>query len=311
LIKRAAEQFGRDGIAAGEIAVVSGALDAVERVLMAWLRPGDRVAVEDPSYTGVLDLVAAMGLIAEPVEIDDSGPIGADLNRALKLGAKAFILTPRAQNPTGAALDRKRARELKQVLAGFPECLLIEDDHAGPVAGAPAFTLAGGRPHWATVRSVSKSLGPDLRVSVVAGDELTIARVQGRQSLGPRWVSHILQDLVARMWSDAKVVAMLKTAADTYARRRRALVDALSDHGIEARGRSGLNVWIPVAEEAAVVQGMAEKGWAIRAGSSYRIKSATGIRVTISTLTRDESRRFAADLAASLRPRTNARAQSA
>jgi DNA-binding transcriptional MocR family regulator len=311
LIKRAADQFKRDGIASDSIAVVSGALDAVERVLMAWLRPGDRVAVEDPSYTGVLDLVAAMGLIAEPVEIDDSGPVGADLTRALKLGAKAFIVTPRAQNPTGAALDRKRARELRQVLADFPGCVLIEDDHAGPVAGAPAFTLSGGRPRWATVRSVSKSLGPDLRVSVVAGDELTIARVQGRQSLGPRWVSHILQDLVARMWSDPKVLAMLKAAAETYARRRRALIDALNEHGIEARGRSGLNVWIPVADEAVVVDGMAEKGWAVRAGSCYRIKSATGIRVTVSTLTRDQSRRFAADLAASLRPRTSAHAQSA
>src|SRR5260370_22272429 len=311
LIERAAEQFKRDHIAAASIAVVSGALDAVERVLQGWLRPGDRVAVEDPSYTGVLDLIAAMGLGAEPVEIDDSGPIGADLNRALKLGAKAFILTPRAQNPTGAALDRKRTRELKQVLAGFPECLLIEDDHAGPVAGAPAFTLSGGRTRWATIRSVSKSLGPDLRVSVIAGDELTAARVQGRPNLGARWVSHILQDLVARMWSDPKVLAMLKTAAETYARRRRALIDALSEHGIEAHGRSGLNVWIPVAEEAVVVDGMAEKGWAIRAGSCYRIKSATGIRVTVSTLTRDQSRRFAADLAASLRPRTSAHVQSA
>src|SRR4029077_17424697 len=139
------EEFKRDAIAAPAIAIVSGALDGIERVLQAWLRPGDRVAVEDPSYTGVLDLVAAMGLIAEPVEIDDSGPLREDLNRALKLGAKAFILTPRAQNPTGAALDRKRARELRQVLAAFPECLLIEDDHAGPVAGAPAFTLAAGR----------------------------------------------------------------------------------------------------------------------------------------------------------------------
>ncbi len=311
LIVRAADQFKLDGIAIDAIAIVSGALDAVERVLQAWLRPGDRVAVEDPSYTGVLDLVAAMGLIAEPVEIDDSGPIGSDLNRALKLGAKAFILTPRAQNPTGAALDRKRARELRQVLAGFPECILIEDDHAGPVAGAPAFTLSAGRARWATIRSVSKSLGPDLRVSVVAGDELTIARVQGRQSLGPRWVSHILQDLVALMWSDPKVIAMLRTAADTYERGRHTLIEQLAEHGIEARGRSGLNVWIPVAEEAAVVQGMAEKGWAIRAGASYRIRSATGIRVTVSTLTRDESRRFAADLAAAMRPRSNAHAQSA
>jgi len=104
---------------------------------------------------------------------------------------------------------------------------------------------------------------------------------------------------------------MLRAAAETYARRRHALIEHLAEHGIEARGRSGLNVWIPVAEEGAVVQGMAEKGWAIRAGASYRIKSATGIRVTVSTLTRDESRRFAADLAAAMRPRSTVHAQSA
>ena len=309
LIKLAARQFKSDGIAADSIAVVSGALDGIERVLQAHLRPGDIVAVEDPSYTGVLDLVAALALVAQPVGIDDSGPIAADLKRALKLGAKAFIVTPRAQNPSGAALDRKRAAELKHVLAGFPDVVLIEDDHAGPVSGAPAITLSGGRALWATVRSVSKSLGPDLRVSVMAGDALTVARVQGRQSLGPRWVSHILQDLVAMMWADSATPTLLQKAADTYANRRRALIEALARHGIEARGRSGLNVWIPVAEEAGVVNAMAAKGWAIRAGECYRIKSAPGIRVTVSTLTVEDARRLASDLAEALRPRS--RAQSA
>jgi DNA-binding transcriptional MocR family regulator len=306
LVKLAARQFKSDGIAADSIAVVSGALDGIERVLQAHLRAGDVVAVEDPSYTGVLDLVAAMALVAEPVAIDDSGPLAADLNRALKLGAKAFILTPRAQNPSGAALDRKRATELKHVLAGFPDVVLIEDDHAGPVSGAPAITLSAGRAHWATVRSVSKSLGPDLRVSAVAGDALTVARVQGRQSLGPRWVSHILQDLVAMMWADTATPAILQKAADTYAHRRRALVKALANHGIEARGRSGLNVWVPVAEEASVVNAMASKGWAIRAGECYRIKSPPGIRVTVSTLPPADAGKFAADLAESIRPRAHA-----
>ncbi len=306
LVKLAARQFKSDAIAAESIAVVSGALDAVVRGLQGHLRPGDVVAVEDPSYTGVLDLVAALALVAEPVAIDDSGPLAEDLNRALKLGAKAFIVTPRAQNPSGAALDRKRAIELRRVLAGFGEVVLIEDDHAGPVAGAPAITLSAGREHWAAVRSVSKSLGPDLRVSVMAGDALTVARVQGRQSLGPRWVSHILQDLVAMMWADAKTPARLQTAANTYACRRRALIEALAYHGIEAHGRSGLNVWVPVAEEAAVVNAMAAKGWAIRAGECYRIKSASGIRVTISTLTPEDALRFAADLADSIRPRSHA-----
>ena len=306
LVKLAARQFRSDGVAADSIAVVSGALDAVERVLQAHLRPGDLVAVEDPSYTGVLDLVAALALVTEAVAIDDSGPIAADLKRALKLGAKAFILTPRAQNPSGAALDRKRAGDLRQVLAAFPEVVLIEDDHAGPVSGAPAITLSGGREHWATVRSVSKSLGPDLRVSVMAGDALTVARVQGRQSLGPRWVSHILQDVVAMMWADADTPSCCKKPPTTYAHRRRALIEALAHHGIEARGRSGLNVWVPVAEEAAVANAMAAKGWAIRAGECYRIKSAPGIRVTVSTLPPEDARKFAADLAESIRPRSHA-----
>jgi DNA-binding transcriptional MocR family regulator len=306
LVRLATKQFKADGIDAGSIAVVSGALDAVERVLQAHLRPGDIVAVEDPSYTGVLDLVAALALVAEPVAIDDWGPIAADLKRALKLGAKALIVTPRAQNPSGAALDRKRATELKQVLAAFPEVVLIEDDHAGPVSGAPAITLSAGREYWATVRSVSKSLGPDLRVSVMAGDEMTVARVQGRQSLGPRWVSHMLQDLVAMIWADAKTPALLQKAADAYATRRRVLIETLAEYGIEARGRSGLNVWIPVAEEAGVANAMAAKGWAIRAGECYRIRSAPGVRVTVSTLTTEDARRIAADLAEAIRPRAHA-----
>jgi hypothetical protein len=70
--------------------------------------------------------------------------------------------------------------------------------------------------------------------------------------------------------------------------------------------RFAQNIWIPVAEEAVVVQEMAGRGWAIRAGECYRLKSATGIRVTVSTMTREESRRFAADLAAAIRPRSSA-----
>src|SRR5262249_15561679 len=148
------------------------------------------------------DLLGALGLVPEPVRVDDCGAIPEELQRALEGGACACILTPRAQNPTGAAYDARRARQLRAVLDRHPEALVVEDDHAGPVAGASALTVVHAkRPRWAVVRSASKSLGPDLRLAILSGDPLTVARVEGRRALGAGWVSDILQGMVEALWS--------------------------------------------------------------------------------------------------------------
>jgi DNA-binding transcriptional MocR family regulator len=302
LLALARTQLEADGLPHDQIAVVGGALDGIERVLQAHLRAGDRVAVEDPGYVAVFDLVAALGLIAEPVAVDDAGPVPDALARALRHGAEAFILTPRAQNPTGAAVDAGRAAELRRALARHPDVLVVEDDHAGPVAGVPAVSVCHERVRWAILRSVSKSLGPDLRLAILAGDPTTVARVEGRQSVGTGWVSHLLQDLVIALWSDAATAAALERAAAAYAERRAALVRALAAHGIPAGARSGLNVWVPVPEEAAVVTGLAHEGWAVRAGERYRLRSAPAVRVTVATLGPRDAGRLAAACARILRP---------
>jgi DNA-binding transcriptional MocR family regulator len=303
LVRMAARGFRADGVAEGPIAILSGAMDAMERVLGAHLRPGDTVGIEDPSYSGTLDSVAALGLVAEPIALDDFGPTPRSVEAALRAGSRAIILTPRAQNPTGAAFDRRRVAALSEVLSRYPEVLVIEDDFAGPVAGAPPLTLCGrARERWAVIRSVSKALGPDLRIAVLTGDPVTIARVEGRQRLGPRWVSHILQEALVVMWSDDRIAAMVRRAAETYSARRNALIRELAKYGIAAQGRSGLNVWIPVQEEAAVAQALLGAGWAVRAGERFRMKSAPGIRVTVATLEVADAPRLARDIAAAVRP---------
>jgi DNA-binding transcriptional MocR family regulator len=298
LIELAREQFRADGVHAEHVSVVSGALDGIERVLREHLRAGDRVIVEDPCFTGILDLLHALSLVAVPVSVDDEGLVPAELRRATR-SAQALIVTPRAQNPSGAALTPRRARELRSILAIRRDVLLIEDDHAGAVAGADYLTLIDKtREHWAVVRSVSKSLGPDLRVALLAADPQTHARVEGRQTLGVRWVSHILQRVVVSLWRDRAPAR----AGRAYTERRNALLRELRTRGIEAHGASGLNVWIPVAQESATVQALRQLGWAVQAGERYRIASPPAIRVTIASLAPTDAARFAEDLASVITP---------
>lgn len=303
LMAFAAGEFSADGIGDGPIAVTSGSLDAIERLLREHARAGDHIAVEDPTFPALLDLLASLGLVPAPFAIDDEGPLPEALERALGPRVPVVVMSSRAQNPTGATLSEKRAADLRRVLRQRPRALLIEIDDAAEVSGAPLVTLATAREHWAVVRSTSKWLGPDLRVAVTRGDAITIGRLQRRQAVNVRWVSHLLQNLALALWSDPSSGRLFARAAEVYAERRVALIEALAAHDIQARGRSGFNVWIPVREETATVQALAARGWAVAAGERFRIQSPPAIRVTTSALPPAEAARFAADLASSVRRR--------
>ncbi|MFG2427056.1 aminotransferase class I/II-fold pyridoxal phosphate-dependent enzyme [Streptomyces sp. NPDC048590] len=289
-----------DGIPGGPVAVTSGALDAIERVLMAHLKPGDAVAVEDPGWGALLDLVPALGMRVVPVALDEEGPLPGEVERALRAGAAALVVTGRAQNPTGAAVGEQRAGELRSVLREHPGLLLIEDDHGHAIVDVPVRPLAGVTERWAFVRSVSKAYGPDLRLAVVTGDELTVDRVTGRQRLGPGWVSSLLQCAVAHLWETGAVD--VAAVARSYGERRNALVGALAERGVQAYGRTGMNVWVPVGDETGTVARMLHAGWAVAPGARFRMASRQGVRVTVSPLSLGDVEPLADALAAAAPP---------
>ncbi|MEV8069067.1 aminotransferase class I/II-fold pyridoxal phosphate-dependent enzyme [Streptomyces sp. NPDC085995] len=300
-LQRAARaELDADGVPDGPLAVLSGSLDAIERVLTAHLKQGDTVAVEDPGWGRTLDLVPALGLRTAPVAVDDEGPLPEEVRRALEGGARALIVTDRAQNPTGAAVSATRARALRAVLREHPRTLLIEDDHGHGIVDVPLRPLAGVTRHWAFVRSVAKAYGPDLRLAVLTGDAVTVDRVRGRQRLAAGWVSLLLQRAVVRLWADG--VPAARGVPAEYDRRREALIGALAARGVAAHGRSGMNVWVPVPDETGAVARLLHAGWAVAPGARFRLSAPPGIRITVSTLRDDETERLADAVAAALGP---------
>ncbi len=295
----AREMFERDGIDARNLTATSGAMDAIEKILSANdLRPGDRVGVEDPGHVPVHQLVRAAGLQLVPLAIDAEGIRPDALREAMTQKLAALIVTPRAHNPTGAALTPERATELSEILAAQPDLLLIQDDHAGAISGVDWVPLIPPGPRYAFIRSLGKSLGPDLRLSVTVGDITTIDRVALAVSNGPGWVSHVLQRAAAYLLTDPATKKLVANAERSYAERRTRLIDALASHGIAASGSSGINVWIPTSDEQATVEAARAAGFAIRAADPYRVESEPAVRVTIANLSDDQIDSLAAALGA-------------
>ncbi|MFD5885192.1 aminotransferase class I/II-fold pyridoxal phosphate-dependent enzyme [Streptomyces sp. NPDC060334] len=294
-----------DGVPAGPVGLTSGALDGIERVLAAHLRPGDAVAVEDPGWGSVLDLAPALGLRVLSVAVDDEGPRPEAVARALADGARALVVTARAQNPTGAAVSAHRAGELRELLALHPEVLVLDDDHGHGIVDLPLQCLGGVTRHWALVRSTAKAYGPDLRLAVLTGDTVTMDRVRGRQRLGPGWVSRLLQYAVVELWTTGAVDAA--AVARSYGERRDGLVAALERRGVRAYGRSGMNVWVPVADETGTVARLLGAGWAVAPGARFRVESGPGVRITVSGLGVEEVAGLADAVALAVRPAVGGR----
>nr|AIU93868.1 hypothetical protein LRS1606.434 [Rhodococcus sp. NS1] len=284
------------------ITITNGAVDAVERLLTAHLTRGDAVAIEDPCFLASVDTLRVNGFKAIPMPVDVEGITLAGLRHALKRGARAVVCTPRAHNPTGANLSADRATALRSLLIDYPHVLVIEDDHFSAVSGQSYHRLAPTiTTRWALVRSVSKFLGPDLRVAIVASDVDTAARLGTRLRPGANWVSHLQQRLTADLLCDPEVAAQLDTARRTYAKRREILIQALTDKEITVtRPADGLNIWIPFERDSSViVDRLADQGWLVRDGAQFAATPSSphnAIRVTASTITADRARRFAATL---------------
>jgi DNA-binding transcriptional MocR family regulator len=216
------------------------------------------------------------------VPVDDEGLDPDALAAALRDGARAVFLQPRAQNPTGVGTSERRARALARLLEGS-DALVVEDDSAYGLCTTPLVSLGRWLPGSTVhVRSFSKAYGPDLRLAAMSAPPEVHRAVTARRQLGQGWSSRLLQQVLVHLLTGAG--EEVAGAASTYAARRAALVTALRERGVEVGGSEGLNVWVPVGDETAAVVRLASQGIGVAPGRPFRV-GATGeaghVRVTV------------------------------
>lgn len=267
------------------LTVVDGALDALDRVIGSVVRFGDHVIVENPAFPPLLDLLQAVGATVVGVPLDDAGMRPDRLHDALAdYPAVAVFLQPRAHNPTGTSMSARRAAELASVLDGFPDVLVVEDDHAGDIATAPPVSLGAVRPDRTVhVASFSKSHGPDLRLAAVGGPAAVIAAVADRRLLGPGWSSRLLQGVLLDLLTSPAAAAQVAAARDAYASRRDALLAALRARGVTATAADGINLWMTVDDQQIAMVSLAAHGIAVAPGAPFGVTplGADHVRVTV------------------------------
>jgi 2-aminoadipate transaminase len=224
------------------------ALDLIGRVL---LRPGDTVAVEDPIYPGLKNLLTAMGAQLVGIPVGPHGIETAHLDRALRERPRFLVVTSNFQNPTGTTLPLHARLELLDAAraAGVP---VIENDAYGDLrySGEPLPPLkqldtAGGT---VLLRSFSKVSFPGLRVGWALGPKPLIDRLRQAKEAADLHTDQLSQAVLLEFVESGRLEAHRTRMLETGAQRLAATIEGCRRYlppgtrWTEPEG--GMNVWV-------------------------------------------------------------------
>ncbi|WP_243304825.1 PLP-dependent aminotransferase family protein [Geothrix oryzisoli] len=228
-----------------------GALDLVARTL---IRPGDRVAVEDPGYPAAWATLRAAGAELVPVPVDEAGlRVEALAEHLAEAPLRAVYLTPHHQFPTTVTMGAARRLRLLE-LATRHRIALLEDDYDNEFhfEGRPVLPLAGEDPSGVVIYlgTLSKILAPGLRLGFVAGPRALVEALAARRETADGQGDHLLQRAAAELLEDGLLQRHARKMRRIYQTRREALAGALRRHlgGAAAFDlpAGGMSLWLRV-----------------------------------------------------------------
>ena len=213
---------------ADQVLVCNGMAQGLSLVLQA-VRP-DVVACEDPGAIATARAAASStGAAVVPVPVDD---LGLDVAALAATRARAVMVTPAHQWPTGVVLAPERRHSLV-TWAREHDAVVLEDDYDAEFRydREPVGTLQGLAPdRVVALGTVSKSLAPALRLGWAVLPPALVDAVCAAKQVADRGTAALDQLALARLIESGRYDRHLRRVRSEYARRRTALVEALARH---------------------------------------------------------------------------------
>ncbi len=217
----AAHLSGRGLPTTGEqVLVTCGAQQAVAIAGAAFLRRGDAVVLENPTYLGAIDIFTSLGARLTPVPVGREGTQVEALREVVsRTGPRLIYLMPTFQNPTGALMPERQRRAVAR-LSRELTVPVVEDNTLADLSlgAAPPPPLAAFEPQAPilTVGSLSKLFWGGLRVGWIRASEDLLSRIARRK---------IMADLGGSLLSQLPAVRLLDKADRVRDLRRRQMRD--------------------------------------------------------------------------------------
>jgi DNA-binding transcriptional MocR family regulator len=259
---------------AEQVLVTSGAQQAIYLAAWLFLRPGDTVLVENPTYPGALDAFTAVGARADGVPTRRQGvDIEALTEHIRRLSPRLAYVIPTYQNPVGGVLPEHARRTLAAVVDKY-QVVLVEDDSLSGlgIQREPPVPVAAYAPRAPilTIGSFSKLFWPGLRVGWIRAPEPVVAQLGRLKAVADLGGSLPAQAIAARLLPSHDEIR--RQRAPIIARRLELAVSLLQTclpDWTWDRPQGGLCLWvrIPYGSAAEYAQLALRNGVSIVAGS--------------------------------------------
>jgi DNA-binding transcriptional MocR family regulator len=152
-----------------EVVVTAGCMEALVMCLKAVTKPGDTVAIENPTYFGIFQVIESLGLKVLEVAADPQTGVDPEqlAGLILKFPVRACVFVPNFSNPLGSCMPDEKKKALVELLTRH-RIPLIEDDIYGELffgRHRPKTCKTFDKEGWVLqCSSISKSLAPGYRI---------------------------------------------------------------------------------------------------------------------------------------------------